>query len=321
MDLNPSKTIVCYGDLVTDLVMQIPHLPIYPYQTQVASAFTIEAGGAGNVLITAARLGGRCLALGALGEDANGRAVRDILAQEGVDLSYAQGGAGSANVAVLVFVDSAGQHVFIAHDGTGPAFALDERARGAIGGGGAFILPGYALAEQRMASAAREALQLAVDAGVPVFSDLGPIVAEAGVREAAEYAVSRSTVSVLTADEAQRFTGCDDVRVAAETLLRMGSRSVVIKRGGEGCAVFDHEDIYHVPGLKVDVRDTTGAGDAFLGGLVVDWLEHRDLVRAAIFANRVGAAKVQKIGSGRQCPTAAEVARMVDLVQETRVQS
>lgn len=301
------NSFVCYGDLVADLVMQIPRLPILPDQAQLARSLTVEPGGAGNTLITAARLGTQAIALGAVGEDAQGNAVHGILVSEGVDMRYVQRGADSVNVIVLVFVDDIGQHVFIAHDGTGAPFELGVREREIIQQTGIFFVPGYALAERRMAGAALPALHIAVDAGVPVMNDLGPIVRDAHLRDAALAVIQHSLVTFLTEDEALVFTSQAQADAAAQVLLQLGTHYVVLKRGAHGCVVYEATEQMAYGGIRVEARDTTGAGDAFAGGFIVDWLQHQDVYRAAKFANIVGAAKVQKIGSGRQCPTRDEV--------------
>lgn len=303
--------VVCYGDLVTDLVMAIEHLPIEPERVQRIHDISIEPGGAGNFLITAARLGAHAVAFGAVGEDAYGQAVYDMLQAEGVDVSYAQRGAGSVNVLVLVIVDDAGQHVFLVRDGSGAPFVLDARSIALIQRADLFFMPGYALHERRVAGSAVAATRLAAEAGVPVMNDLGPIVSETAVREAALEIVRLSEASLLTADEALRFTGQHTEADAARWMLAQGTRHVVIKRGSAGCIVFSADGSeYVIPGIPVPVRDTTAAGDAFAAGFAVTWLQHRDVRKAAAFANRVGAAKVQKLGSGRQCPTVAEIAQI-----------
>lgn len=287
--------------------MQIPRLPVVADQAQLARSLTLEPGGAGNTLITAARLGTRAIALGAVGEDPQGNAVYDMLQGEGVDMGFAQRGAGSVNVIVLVLIDEAGQHVFIAHDGMGAPFELGARECAAIQQSGAFFVPGYALAEARMAAAALPAVQIAIDAGVPVMNDLGPIVRDTHLREVAQTVIRHSLVTLLTEEEAQIFTGQSQADQAAAALLQFGTRYVVLKRGPRGCVVYTADKQVAYDGIRVEARDTTAAGDAFAGGFIVDWLQHRDIYRAAEFANIVGAAKVQKIGSGRQCPTRAEV--------------
>ena len=100
------------GDLVVDLVFTIPSLPIMPEQIQMAQGPHTEPGGAGNFLITGARLGLTMHALGSLGDDIYGHEVAQILAQEGVDTSGIAHAAGSTSTLVLVFVDEAGQHAF-----------------------------------------------------------------------------------------------------------------------------------------------------------------------------------------------------------------
>ena len=300
--------VVCYGDLVTDLVMTVERLPIEPDKVQNIHEITVEPGGAGNFLITAARLGARAIAFGTIGMDQYGQHVYEMLLEERIDVSYAQRGAGSVNVLVLVMVDDAGQHVFLVRDGAGDPFVIDERATQVIQRADAFFMPGYALHERRVAGSAVPATKIAFDAGVPVMNDLGPIVNEASVRPQTMDILRMSEVSLLTADEAMQYTRTATYADAARWMMDKGSRHVVIKRGGEGCAVFlQNGDVVEIAGIPVTVRDTTAAGDSFAAGFVVEWLKHRDVVAAARFANCVGAAKVQKIGSGRQCPTRDEI--------------
>jgi len=307
-----TKPIVCYGDLVADVVLQIPRLPILPEQSQLVRSLTIEPGGAGNFLITAARLGGNCVALGAIGEDLNGETIYQILKNEGIDLKFVQRGANSVNVVVFVFVDDAGQHVFIAHDGTGDPYAINPPETNCIRNAGVLFVPGYVLAEQRMSHAAMNAIQIARAANVSIFSDLGPIVRDAHVRENALEVVRHSHISLLTADEAMTFACQSTETAAAQELLNIGSRFVILKRGALGCGIFSADGTIDIEGIRVEAKDTTGAGDTFAGGFCVDWLKHGDVVRAARFANIVAAAKVQKIGSGRQCPTVAEVEALLE---------
>jgi sugar/nucleoside kinase (ribokinase family) len=303
--------VVCYGDLVTDLVMTVERLPIVADQVQSIHSVDVEPGGAGNFLITAARLGAHAVAFGTIGEDPYGQEVHEILLGEGVDVSHAQRGPGSVNVLVLVIVDDAGQHVFLVRDGVGDPFVMDTRSTALIETAALFFMPGYALHERRVAGRALDATRIAAEAGVPVMSDLGPIVSEASVRPVALAIVRLSEVSLLTADEAMHFTGEKTIADAAAAMLSLGTRHVVIKRGANGCDVFSGlagaHRATHIPGIAVIARDTTAAGDAFAAGFAVEWLKHRDVEHSARFANRVGAAKVQKIGSGRQCPTVLEI--------------
>jgi ribokinase len=287
--------------------MAIERLPVVADQVQTIRSISIEPGGAGNFLITAARLGAHAVALGTIGEDSYGQAAYDALRAEGVDVSYVQRGAGSVNVLVLVLVDDAGRHVFLVYEGTGDPMTLDARTIALLRSADLLFVPGYALHERRVAKAALPAVRIAAEAGVPVMNDLGPIVAEASVRETALAIVRLSAVSLLTSDELKRFAGLEDEAQAAAWMLALGTQCVVVKRGAAGCAVYSAAGCQAIPGISVAARDTTAAGDAFAAGFAVRWITDRDALRAAEFANCVGAAKVQKLGSGRQCPTWAEI--------------
>src|SRR5260370_19648399 len=75
-------------------------------------------------------------------------------------------------------------------------------------------------------------------------------------------------IGLLFANEAEalKISGCSDVRSAARLFLDRGVGTVVLKRGGNGCAVFDGNAEIWVSGFAVDTVDTTGAGDGFTGG-------------------------------------------------------
>jgi sugar/nucleoside kinase (ribokinase family) len=308
--MNP---IVFFGDLVTDVVMRVERLPIEANRVQNIRAITIEPGGAGNSLLTAARLGAHAAALGTIGVDANGEQVYQILRDEGVDVSCIQRGAGSVNMSVLVIIDDAGEHVFLVHEGFGEELRLGPAERALIEGAAAFFVPGYALHEPRVGDQAVPALEIAVAAGVPVYCDLGPIVSDAVVRDKALTVLANSRACLLTEDEAITFSRTADADAAARWLQAQGARDVIIKRGAHGCSCYIGDGPrVDIAGLKVDARDTAGAGDSFAAGFLYDLLRHGDVIAAARFANAVGAAKVQKIGTGRNMPTREEVMRLVD---------
>jgi sugar/nucleoside kinase (ribokinase family) len=306
-----SKPIVFYGDLVSDVVMHVERLPIEAERVQNIRSISIEPGGAGNSLIVAARLGAQAVALGTIGEDANGEQVYAALLAEGVQMHYVQRGAGSINMTVLVMVDDAGQHVFLVHTGCGDELVLGPDVRKLLTDAAAFFVPGYALHEPRVGTQALEALALARAAGLPVFSDLGPIVADDSLRDAALSVLGASQFSFLTEGEALTLARVGEADDAARWMLAHGAKVVVLKRGAQGCSVYAgaaaapvRTDIH---GLTVTVVDTSGAGDSFAAGFMVHYLEHGDAIAAARFANAVGAAKVQKLGTGRQMPTRAEI--------------
>jgi len=132
--------------------------------------------------------------------------------------------------------------------------------------------------------------------GARVLLNLAPVQSVA--------AASLGAVDPLVVNEgearglATKF-GCansDSIEVVLQYLLGF-CPAVVITRGGDGVIVGDSSGIVQIAAEQVSVADTTGAGDAFVGGLAVALLEGVLLRHAARFANHVAAHAVSHVGA------------------------
>jgi ribokinase len=90
---------------------------------------------------------------------------------------------------------------------------------------------------------------------------------------------------------------------AASGLLSLGPRSAVITVGEAGAVFANGESAGHLPAPKVEVVDTTGAGDAFVGALAAQLAHEASLEEAVAYAVRAGAAAVTKEGAQGALPT------------------
>lgn len=122
-------------------------------------------------------------------------------------------------------------------------------------------------------------------------------------------------VILLTEAEMPLVTGGLWGSEGIEALLASGPSMVVLKQGVKGCTVYTRTEMIVSPGFPVPLRDTTAAGDSFAAAFVYGYLRGWPLERVAAFANATGAAKVQKVGSGRQVPTAEEVRQVLRAFQ------
>jgi sugar/nucleoside kinase (ribokinase family) len=104
-------------------------------------------------------------------------------------------------------------------------------------------------------------------------------------------------VFLCNAEEAHRLTGCENAAEAAQVLLQLGSRYVIVKLGADGCWLEGGEVSANIRGEKVDAVDTTGAGDAFAAGLIAAVLRGADMAAACQAANTAGAKMVSKMGA------------------------
>ncbi|GMV66156.1 MAG: sugar kinase [Candidatus Omnitrophica bacterium] len=94
-------------------------------------------------------------------------------------------------------------------------------------------------------------------------------------REDLDRLIGRVNALVINDEEARQLTGCISLAAAAEHLLAMGPAAIIIKRGEHGASLHTRDGQFYSPAFPLaSVKDTTGAGDTFLGGLV-GWIAHQ----------------------------------------------
>ncbi len=297
--------VVCVGDLVADIVMEIPQLPIEAGQVVEASMAELEPGGGGNFLIAGARLGMSMAALGALGADPLGTAVARMLESEGVDVSNVAFGEGSTTTTVTVFIDNLGRHAFVGAYGAGPEVRFSSQWELVIANCHAIFLSGYSFLEGRMRRAAMDCLLSARKWARSIFFDPGP--SAKAIPEAHRAEILAAAQVLLLTEEEVALLGVQE----PQDLLRAGPSLVVVKRGPLGCTLWSAQGRLDVPAIPAEVVDTSGAGDCFDAAFVYGYLQGRGLERAAVIANAMGAAMVSRRGTGRRAPTAQDVAGLL----------
>lgn len=116
-----------------------------------------------------------------------------------------------------------------------------------------------------------------------------------------------AAVDVVTMNEAEvrQFAGTSSLVAAARTILALGPKTLVVKKGEYGCVVFGHQSYFVTPAYPLEeVRDPTGAGDAFAGGFI-GYLAHCDQVtegtirRAAVHGSVVASFTVEDFSLDR----------------------
>jgi ribokinase len=94
---------------------------------------------------------------------------------------------------------------------------------------------------------------------------------------------------------------------AARILLNRGAKQVIVTLGSNGSLIANNALSKHIPSCKVDVVDTTAAGDAFIGGFASMLLRGFEPESAVKYANACGAVATTKFGAQPSLPTKAEV--------------
>jgi ribokinase len=115
---------------------------------------------------------------------------------------------------------------------------------------------------------------------------------------------NETELAQLTGEEVR---GRVSAREAAEKLLAMGVKTVVLKLGSDGSMLVTAKKAKHFPACKVAAIDPTAAGDAFTAALAVELAAGFDFEYAIRFANCAGALAASKLGAQPSLPMRAEV--------------
>lgn len=301
--------LIVIGDLVADIIMPVTKLPLRPNEHGWADGLFTELGGACTTLVAARRVNLSIATLALLGDDSYGRQVMEMLADEGVDVTYVEAMKDRQTVLCVVVTDKAGQHVFLGIKDGKPPERCPSSWKEIIPQSRSLFTNGYTLRDLLNPHDVLDLLQLARKQKIPIFFDPGPSIEYLG-DDTLSQVLKLTDILLLTIEEAEYLVD-DKGAKAANALRSFGPAVVVLKAGVEGCYVAaEGINIYH-PGFDVDVVDTVGAGDAFVAAFIAGYLRQGDWHECAALANAMGAAVVATQGAGRCVPDAGQIAKIL----------
>ncbi len=289
--------VVVVGSLNADLVIEVDRHP-HPGETLLGRSNSVLAGGKGaNQAVAAARLGARTAMVGAVGRDPYADVALSELRRCTVDIGHVATVDGATGLAVVTVSDD-GENSIVVIPGANAQVTVDrvDAAASVIADARVCVLQ----AEIPLASVQRAAA-LAAESGCRVVLNVAPactLPAET-LRLADPLVVNEHEAAILL-DESP-----DEPRspaMAAERLIALGVRSVVITLGSAGALGIEQGRTWTVPARPVSARDSTGAGDAFVGALAVGLADGRSVEHAAMTATRVAAFSVQRLGAQASYP-------------------
>jgi sugar/nucleoside kinase (ribokinase family) len=298
------------GDLIADISMRLPQFPVQAKDIHRLSYLEVGPGGACNVAIMAAHFGMEVSCLGEVGDDSFGLVVREGLRREGIQLDGLISTPEAKTPVAGVVVDRAGEPAYLGHPGSLQIKEIQKEWKVAIRKAEALFADGWAEHDLVPAMILR-AFEEAKEAGVPVFFDPGPgnpEVDSSWVKEA----IALSSVVLLNRSEAKGLLGVDKEEEMLTALLEMGPQLIVLKRGAEGLLLARENEWQEPPIIDVPARDATGAGDSLAGAVLYGMLKDMNLGDLGLLANATGAAKVQKLGTGHNMPTMAEIRKVLE---------
>jgi sulfofructose kinase len=298
----PRLDIVGLGLATLDVLIRLQDMPTWQQGTRV-SAFGLDGGGpVGTACVAAARLGARVGYVGTAGSDYVADLKVQSLRDNGVDLSrLVVRDRPEGQVVVVCVHEETGERVFsgLRTFGDGP-LEPEELDRDYLTSAEYLHVDGsHFEAALQAAKWVREAGgRVAIDCAKTDGRPVGPRTAEL---------LSHVDILICGSGFGRSLTGHADPWRAGRAMLSLGPGLVVQTEGEDGSYTVTANEQFRTPAFRVEVVDTTGAGDVFHGAYLVGLLRGWDLETVAEFATAVAALKCTRLGGRRGTPFLGEV--------------
>jgi len=293
------------GSINQDFVLKVERRP-EPGETVTGAELALFPGGKGaNQAIAAARLGADVAILGRVGEDPFGRELVVNLRDNGVDTSRVEAVTDVPTGSAFITVTPDGENAIVVSPGANRRFGPAEIRAASEDLRKARLL--LAQLEVEVEAVEMAAYTVAGNGG-RVLLNLAP------PREVSGDFIRLSDPLVVNEHEAAFLLG-EDAQTPEESagkLLDLGPPSAVVTLGGAGAILATEDSSRHFPAPEVQVVDTTGAGDAFVGALAAKLAEGTPLEEAVPYAVLAGAVAVMREGAQGSLPTPEDVEKFSD---------
>lgn len=313
--------VVCFGELLIDFVPTVGGVPLAD-----APAFKKAPGGApANVACGIAKLGGNSAFVGKVGDDEFGYMLCDVLKDNKVETKGIRfdSQARTALAFVTLREDGEREFMFYRNPSADMLFEVHELDTDLLKQASILHYGSISLITEPSRSTHLEAMRIAKEAGALLSYDpnlrLALWPSAAAAKEGIKSIWERADI-IKVSDEEVVFLTDGDPKDDQNNMKMFHPRCklMLVTEGGEGCRYYTPKFRGHVNGVKVQVVDTTGAGDAFCAGLlsqlavvpsIID--DEPKLRNALTFANACGAITTTERGAIPALPDKDTVLRLI----------
>jgi ribokinase len=273
-------------------------------ETIIGNHFDMGPGGKGsNQAIAISRLGGNVSFLAKVGDDIFGKEAMKLFEREGIDTAFIKVDSDAHTGAGIIFVDKDGHNCIGVAPGANYRLTVEELDQAdELFKSSKFLL----MQLETPLPVVYHAIRKAKENGVTVILNPAP-----GQKIDSEYL---SMIDILTPNETETeiiaglaVTDTESAIEAARKLVNDGVKNVIVTLGKQGCTLVSAEKQQQYRAPKANAVDTTGAGDAFNGGLVYALAAGKNIDEAIEFGCKVGAYSVTSIGVVPGLPTVKDI--------------
>ena len=310
---DSDKQVSVVGSVNADYVVTTPRFPL-PGETLAGGDMNIFAGGkSANQAASAARLGAKVNFFGAVGDDSNAAFLLDRLNEAGVntdDVRHVPGRSGTT----FIMVDPNGENMIVYLRGAN-SFVDRQYVSEVVSKIVHSAVVGLCL--EISVDVAASIASVCQPAEVPVLLNDSPFNAQLSPD-----LIAGTEILLVNEHEMSQLLGIPepansahwdafDWNTVAERMQEFGYQKAIITFGAAGSLVMDHDKITEIPPVKVNVVDTTGCGDAFMGTTLACIAAEIPLEDAARLASVVAAYAATGQGAQSSYGTAAQIARFI----------
>ncbi len=305
------SNILVVGSLNMDQVVRVSRVPVLGETLLGAGSLQLIPGGKGaNQAVAMARLGAAVAMAGRVGNDPFGEQLLQALQADHIDTSLLLVDPLEASGTAFIFLTPEGDNAIVVASGANMRVGADAAQNANIAKAIA-LAQAVVLQLEIPLETVRSVTALAYQAGIPVVLNLAPAqpLPDAILHQLHVLVVNENEASLLSG---QQVASLEDARIVGTVLHGRGIPNVVITLGAQGAILVTNDNhgksrVIHQAAPRVQVVDTTAAGDCFVGALTVALMEGQTAEDALRFAVYASALKVTRLGAQSGLPTRAEV--------------
>ncbi len=291
--------IAVIGSNMVDLITYIDRMPAQG-ETLEAPGFAMGCGGKGaNQAVAAAKLGADVLMVSKVGDDMFADNTVANFQRFGIDTRYVQRVPGVSSGVAPIFVRADSHNSILIVKGANAhlspadieAAAADLRECSLI-----------VLQLEINLETVYHAIEFAHRHAIAVLLNPAPALAGLSREHLAQLDFLIPNESELALITGHVVDSPESARTAARSLVASGIRHVIVTLGEQGALYVGEEGEFQVPGIRVEARDTTGAGDAFIGCFIHHWNRDRHIRQAMEQAVAYSACSVMGLGTQSSYP-------------------